>query len=318
MLGSTPSNLSSSPISAPPAKKQKTLDSPSDILSQNKRVRDLADERENFCCVLTGHPSREITHIYPRHLIKHKEEDKFGQRHDFWNHLKSFWSQEKVAAWEAELFPQGICETGLETVYNLITLSRGAHEMWGRGAFALKPIFVSDNKMTLEVQFFWQKKQTDSQTMSLLTTPFSTEGLDQNEGAYDHGQRADLMNSRTRQCIKSGEYFKIQTDDPSTKPLPSFQLLEIQWFLQRILGMAGAADIDRPAYLDSDSDSDSDEEIPNLDLDEVRDSSLLSVVPPSPEVLRKDPHLPDHSKHHKEGAEGNGVGATEGARDMIM
>jgi hypothetical protein len=102
--------------------------------------------------------SIEVAHIYPHHSIKHKEEDMFGQRHTFWDHLKNFWSKEKVAAWEAELFPAGICEFGIERVYNLITLSRNAHDMWGRGAFALKPISESDDKMTLEVQFFWQEK----------------------------------------------------------------------------------------------------------------------------------------------------------------
>jgi hypothetical protein len=75
----------------------------------------------------------------------------------FWDHLGNFWSKEKVAAWQAELFPAGpagICEIGKERVYNLITLSREAHDIWGRGAFALKPVLESDEKMTLEVQFF--------------------------------------------------------------------------------------------------------------------------------------------------------------------
>jgi hypothetical protein len=188
----------------------------------------------------------------------------------FWGHLKNFWSKEKVAAWEAELFPAGIYEFGIERVYNLISLSPEVHRMWSRGAFALKPISESDDKMILEVQFFWQKKQTDTQqTMSLLTTPFSTEGLDQNVGAFDRG--AWLSRYGTRR-IKSGDYFKLQTDDPETKPLPSFQLLELQWFLQRIQGMAGAADIDWPPYLDSGPDY-ADEEVPDLTLDdEVRES----------------------------------------------
>lgn len=123
----------------------------------------------------------EVAHIYPFHSISHQEEDKFGQRHIFWSHLKNFWPKEKVIAWEAELFPVGICDFGIERVYNLITLSCGAHRMWARGAFALKPISESDDKTTLKVQFFWQKKQQEAQTaMSLLTTPFSTQGLSQN------------------------------------------------------------------------------------------------------------------------------------------
>ena len=93
----------------------------------------------------------------------------------FWEHLKNFWSEEKVAAWEVELFPRGLSETGDERVDNLITLSKNAHVQWNRGAFALKPISISDENTTLKVQFFWQKKQNDIQaTTSLLITPLST------------------------------------------------------------------------------------------------------------------------------------------------
>jgi hypothetical protein len=245
----------------------------------------------------------------------------FGQRHIFWAHLKNFWSREKVATWEAELFPAGICEFGVERVYNLITLSRTAHDLWGRGAFALKPISESDDKMTLEVQFFWQKKQTDTQqTMSLLTTPSSTEGLDQNIGAF--GSAARLVQLPRNgindiRSIQSGDLFKLQTDDPETKPLPSFQLLELQWFLQRIQGMAGAADINWSPY--SDFSSDDEEEIPDLLLDEVRESSLVSDPLSSPIkfIHSNNSRLPVHSKHRIEEAEGDGEGAEEG-RQVAM
>jgi hypothetical protein len=245
-------------------------------------------------------------------LIKYKEEDIFGQQHMFWGHLKNFWSKEKVAAWEAELFPVDICEFGIERVYNLISLSPEVHRMWSQGAFALKPISESDDKMILEVQFFWQEKQKDiQQTMSLLTTPSSTKGLNQNVGAF--GGAVWLFRNDKR--IQSGDYIKLQTDDPETKPLPSFQLLELQWFLQRIQGMAGAADIDWPPYSDSGSDY-ADEEVPDLTLDdEVGESSLVStelLSSPTKLVHNDNLNLPVHSKHHTKEAEGDGAGAEEG------
>jgi hypothetical protein len=88
--------------------------------------------------------------------------------------------------------------------------------------------------------------------MSLLTTPSSTKGLDQNIGAF--GGPARLYRTEGGEGIRSGDYFKLQTGDPETAPLPGFQLLELQWFLQRIQGMAGAADIDWLPYSDSGSD----------------------------------------------------------------
>jgi hypothetical protein len=231
--------------------------------------------------------------------------------------LKNFWPEEKVAAWEAELFPRGIHEMGIERVYNLITLSLGAHRCWNRGAFALKPISMYDNNTTLKVQFFWQKKKKDTQaTMSLLTTPFSTEDLDHNEGAFDTSESV-LFDIRRKKVIKSGEFFELKTDDAIERPLPSFKLLEMQWFLQRVVGMAGAAG----PYDDEDwLDEDSDEEISNLGLDEVEDESLIFAdpgLPNSPQFLRKDNLLPiEGSKHHTEEAEGDG--ARDGDRVRVI
>jgi hypothetical protein len=68
--------------------------------------------------------------------------------------LKNFWPNEKVAAWEAELFPNGMHERGLETTRNLITLSKDTQHYWNKEAFALKPISMSDDNTTLTVQFF--------------------------------------------------------------------------------------------------------------------------------------------------------------------
>ena len=271
----TPFDSGSSPASSPPAKKQNTTDSPgskvaySPILPRNQAAKNSAKQRDNFHCILTGDASVEVAHIYPYNSLKSKKEDTFGLQHTFWDHMKNFWPEEKVATWAEEVFPRGIDGIGLESVYNLITLSRNAHDYWNRGAFALKPISVDNDNTTLKVQFFWQKKQKDTQaTMNLLTTPFSTADLDQNEGAFAFGVTV-LFNILTNKRIKSGDIFELKTDDAIARPLPSFKLLEMQWFLQRVVGMAGAA-----GPYDSDWDEDSDEDIPNFGLDEVGDTSF--------------------------------------------
>ncbi|KAG4439054.1 hypothetical protein IFR05_005445 [Cadophora sp. M221] len=268
--------LGSSPTGSPLPKRQKTTNSPassplverqtttkslvgSPLLHRSKATSDLAKERDGYCCVLSKHASVEVAHIYPFCRLSTSEENVFGARHMFWEHLKSFWSEEKVAAWEAELFPRGLSETGDERVDNRITLSKIAHSQWNRGAFALKPISISEDNTTLKVQFFWQKKQPDiPAAMSLLTIPLSTEGLDENEGAFDYGE---AILARRSGLIKSGDIFDLKTDDPIKKPLPSFKLLELQWFLTRVIGMAGAAFPYKPG-----SGDDSDEDVPGLDL----------------------------------------------------
>jgi HNH endonuclease len=200
----------------------------------------LAEQRDDFCCVLTGQEMTvcEVAHIYPFYSLKRGEEI-FGSRYNFWEYLKIFWPGEKVTTWEAELFPSGINEIGVEKVYNLITLAGDVYTAWNDGAFALKPISISNDNTTLKIQFFWQKTLKGTQGVtSLLTRPPSTEGLKRFEGAFS---TIRFFHKSYDNLIQSGDIFELQTDDPIKKPLPSFKLLEMQWFLQRVVGMAGAA-----------------------------------------------------------------------------
>ncbi|KAH6715287.1 hypothetical protein BKA61DRAFT_574749 [Leptodontidium sp. MPI-SDFR-AT-0119] len=120
--------------------------------------------------------------------------------------------------------------------------------------------------------------------------------------------------------IQSGDYFELQTEDLMTKPLLSFELLELQWFLQRIQGMVGAADVEADVEwdyrLDGDSDSDNAiEEIPSLDLDnDVEDFSLLSEESIySPVKPSSYPLYPKQAT-----AEVEGDGDREGGRDLVL
>jgi hypothetical protein len=206
-----------------------------------------------------------------------------------------FWSEEKITTWTAKLFPNGISNQGQEEVYNLISLRPDVHRIWGQGLFALKPVFESDDKKTLIVQFFWQTKQKDSfPYISLTIQPHSTKGLNQLIGPHGHPIR--LLN-KDEQRIQSGDLFELNTDDPITKPLPSFELLELQWFLQRVQGMAGAAEIDLMMYWKKDWDSDdlAVEDAPSLTSnDDVEDLSLLSEKLETPPSKSKIPFHPKH------------------------
>jgi hypothetical protein len=41
--------------------------------------------------------------------------------------------------------------------------------------------------------------------------------------------------------IESGDIFTFTTDDPVIRPLPSWELLDMQWVLQRLTAMSGGA-----------------------------------------------------------------------------
>jgi hypothetical protein len=149
--------------------------------------------------------------------------------------------------------------------------------------------------------------------MSLTTTPISTQGLEQTAGVW--------LFDKNGKKIQSGDCFELQTDDPIQKPLPSFELLELQWFLHRIQGMAGAVDVDWEAWLDRDLGSDSDGavgEAPSLGLDDdIEDFSLLSEESLSSPAK---PNHPLHSKHVTAEVEGDGDGDRDGdeGRDLVV
>jgi hypothetical protein len=166
----------------------------------------------------------------------------WGERHAFWNMLQNFWPEEKVAIWQAEVFPNGLDE-GIETAANMITLSSTAHALWNKGAFAIKPISLSDDQTTLTIQFFWQAQYKQNKLpVDLLTTPPSTRDLNYSTPSQDHLTYLEATHPIGVHLIKSGDNFVMKTDDVVARPLPSIALLEMQWFLQRVMGMAGAAD----------------------------------------------------------------------------
>jgi len=79
-----------------------------------------------------------------------------------------------------------------------------------------------------------------------------TKGLDLVQGYYLPRIEDDGSTPR----IRSGEILTLTTKDPDELPLPSVELLEMQWFLQRLVGMSGAA---RWPTLDLDDDDSVDD-----------------------------------------------------------
>jgi hypothetical protein len=66
--------------------------------------------------------------------------------------------------------------------------------------------------------------------------PISSRGLDGVD--RDTG----LYHRAVGRPICTGDVFELTTDDPSKYPLPSMDLLDMQWKLQRVVGMKGAAE----------------------------------------------------------------------------
>ena len=124
--------------------------------------------------------------------------------------------------------------------------------MWNKGLFAFKPLKLSRDRKILTVQFFWQvpSNYKINSEVDLLTETPSSEGLDTVGDGYF---LARPRNDRSISCIRSGETFTFTTKDPDNLPLPNLELLKLQWILQRLVGMSGAAGWPSLDEIDDDS-----------------------------------------------------------------
>jgi hypothetical protein len=188
-----------------------------------------------------------VAHIYPFSLRKHDKNDGRPEE-NMWLLLENFWSKDRVDKWYNAIFP-----TGTEVCSNLMCLSASAHRYHGKSYFALKPISISQDNTEMTVEFYWLKKDNNLPRFVNLCEKPLLNGVDQGP------LRARLFNHITAEVIQSGHQLKLKTSDPDTQPLPNYHLLEMQWFLNRLVAMAGAAD-DSNDY-DDDDDDDNDEPI---------------------------------------------------------
>jgi hypothetical protein len=163
----------------------------------------------------------------------------------FWAMLRAYWSEEKIDRWENAIFS----DKGREVCSNLMTLAPSVHKYWERALFALRPLSMSEDRKSLRVQFFWLKQcaRTASLTASIL--PELPSNLD------SPGENIKLYNCTLDSKIQSGEVIILQTDDPDNKPLPSQDLLEMQWVLHRLSALSGAAEALELEYRSDDESS---------------------------------------------------------------
>ena len=73
-----------------------------------------------------------------------------------------------------------------------------------------------------------------------LKSPFYNVLYYQRTWTKDRTWRGSLITRLVRKSVR--DEISLETDDPVTRPLPDFRLLEMQWFLHRVAAMSGAAE----------------------------------------------------------------------------
>ncbi|KAL2833528.1 hypothetical protein BJY01DRAFT_253492 [Aspergillus pseudoustus] len=228
-----PPPLAATPATPAPSTATIPRQAESSELREYRRSPAMADkcqQRDNDACVITkGGDCTEVAHIYPFSLGT-----KVGQttHRAFWETLSKFWSQDQVHKWEESVF--GPKRT--EILQNLLCLDPTAHALWGKAKFALKPLQLSLNSDTLTVQFYWLGHSTYA-FKDLQTPPSQPSNI---QSAVRGTRLFDCMNNR---CLESGDVLTLTTNDPQNLPLPSIEILRLQWFLNRLVSLSGAADV---------------------------------------------------------------------------
>ncbi|EFR03825.1 hypothetical protein MGYG_06824 [Nannizzia gypsea CBS 118893] len=225
----------------PPKRKRSTSLSASSGSSGNSRSKIISmkcKERDDYKCIVTKSAGPiDAAHIFPVSLNKGDE------RASFFGLLKEFWAQ-RIEKWESRL------NNGTEFIENEMSFSPSIHRYHSAGLFGLQPIEASSDGKSLKLGFYWlDKRQTESsaEMVDLMNIP-----------ALAHDFRPKdiaICSSRDEHIIRSGEVIELTTEDPEELPLPDWDLLELQWVLQRLTALKGAAYVPDKVLDDSD-DSD--------------------------------------------------------------
>ncbi|RAK90295.1 hypothetical protein BO79DRAFT_227213 [Aspergillus costaricaensis CBS 115574] len=210
----------------PPIKKRrltlKTEESPSSADEAATHLANkLCTERDNATCVVTGcRDPVEIAHILPNGLAR-KETQAIRE---FWVPLHRFWSQERVMAW----MNQAAGPEGTETCSNFLCMTDMAHKLWKTARFALETA----------VQFYWLPVYNYRSRIPATEVPRRMSR--KLSGTTVDGKETMLFNIATNKKLCSGDILTFKTNDPNSHPLPSMELLDMQWVLNRVLALSGA------------------------------------------------------------------------------
>ncbi|KAM5445973.1 hypothetical protein MaudCBS49596_006918 [Microsporum audouinii] len=217
--------------------------SPSPSTSDRSRsataAQDCRSRDGNRCIITKAYDPIDVAHIYPysmRNVVVG------GSNSSFWNLLSFFWTEPHIRSWYASVFPRGT-----EVVSNLLCLAPQMHRYHERALFALQPINLSEDKKCMTLRFYWLPKRNFSNSVNLSdppTIPSNLSGL---------GQEHKAWHIQTEKKISSGDKIIMETDDPDNFPLPDWNLMDMQWILQRLASLSAAADILHEDYDDDDS-----------------------------------------------------------------
>ncbi|KGQ01941.1 hypothetical protein PAAG_11332 [Paracoccidioides lutzii Pb01] len=113
---------------------------------------------------------------------------------------------------------------------------------------------------------------TDITDFSLIDNRLIGDVLDDEKIVDEELKLEDIKicNGGDGRIIRSGDVIELSTHDPENLPLPNWDLMEIQWVLQRLTTLSGAA-----ALLDAGLDDDESEYPASFGCSEIEEDGII-------------------------------------------
>ncbi|KAI5310108.1 hypothetical protein KEM55_001607 [Ascosphaera atra] len=185
-------------------------------------------------CILTRARVADAAHIYPLSLSGARVAG--SPEENFWELIKLLWRPEQLTSWYEALFDRR--GNYNDSCINMMMLNPLAHRYHSRGYFGLRPLHINADETELKVEFRWLNQGVAREPYSSFPDIFAplpngrTYGPDNSMLAH-HGDR---------HFVRSGEVITFTTTDKKRRPLPSWEILQLQWVMQCISAMCGAAE----------------------------------------------------------------------------
>jgi hypothetical protein len=257
--------------------------------SRPSKPKKLAKHRDKERCVLTKASVCEAAHIFPHSMIdpSKRPTNLDSAIPPFWKMLEFFFEQERLEAWRRELFKDPEDPTKLsDGCHNQLCLNSFAHDLWTMGMFALRPVELRPDHTAITVEFHWQQRPSHGRfdSVDLSARPGSSLNLSNVNGNRLFDENGTM--------IHSGMRFTFTTENPVTHPLPSFELLSMQWHLNRIVSMSGAAGL----YDEVQDEEDDDGWVDGFEEERARENPFdVPRVPRPPSTCSSISSLNDYS-----------------------
>ncbi|KAJ5462836.1 hypothetical protein N7475_007780 [Penicillium sp. IBT 31633x] len=203
-------------------------------------ARYAARERDGYRCVITGtRKVYETTPIFPTTTGASRSQDD-PVFPNLWRFVDLFWGRSTAERWRKAVFNNPADpDKPIEDCSNLICLRRDLRSAWLDGLFALRPAWMAEDKTKMELEFYWQPRTSHKiwDLVDLSKEPESTKHVNSVDRLV---VVLDEPDNPTYRPIESGYRFSLTTDDPVIRPLPSFDLLDMQWHFTRLVSLSSA------------------------------------------------------------------------------